>query len=210
MGHLLAFLFGFLILVIGTKFMIKLIVGLGNVGNEYKDTRHNAGFWFVDALCEQFGISMTHDKKFHGDIGRGTIFGVDVRLIKPSTYMNRSGMAVAPFAKFYDIKADEILVVHDELDIGAGSLRLKKGGGHGGHNGLKDIVPHIGADFYRLRVGIGRPAHASAVSGWVLSKPTTDDRINIDKAIDCGIDALELLMQNQEQKAISLANGFKI
>lgn len=190
--------------------MIKLIVGLGNVGAEYKDTRHNAGFWFVDALCEHFGIVMSHDKKFHGEVGRGVMFGADVRLIKPSTFMNRSGMAVAPLAKFYGIEPQQILIAHDELDISAGSLRLKKGGGHGGHNGLKDITPHIGAEFYRLRVGIGRPAHSSQVSGWVLSKPSVDDKISIDKAIACGVDALELLMADQEQKAISLANGFKL
>lgn len=190
--------------------MIKLIVGLGNIGNEYKDTRHNAGFWFVDELVDKFNITLNHDKKFHGDVGRGTIFGVDVRLIKPSTYMNRSGMAVAPFARFYNVKADEILVVHDELDIGAGSLRLKNGGGHGGHNGLRDITPHIGADFWRLRVGIGRPVQSSQVSSWVLSKPTTDDRISIDRAIACGIDVLELLMSGQKDKAVSLANGFRL
>ena len=190
--------------------MIKLIVGLGNVGAEYKDTRHNAGFWFADALCDKFGITLTHDKKFHGSVGRGTIYGQGVRLLTPDTFMNRSGMAVAPFAKFYNIAPHEILIAHDELDISAGSLRLKKGGGHGGHNGLKDIVPHIGADFWRLRVGIGRPAHSSMVSGWVLSKPMSDDRVNIDRAIECGMNALELLIKGDEQKAISLANGFKL
>lgn len=190
--------------------MIKLIVGLGNVGAEYKDTRHNAGFWFVDKLADEFGVVLTHDKKFHGDVGRGVVFGTDVRFIKPSTYMNRSGQAVAPFAKFYNIQPHEILIAHDELDIGAGSLRLKKGGGHGGHNGLKDITPHIGADFWRLRVGIGRPAHASQVSSWVLSKPTTDDRTNVDRAMACGVEALALLIKGEEQKAISLANGFKL
>lgn len=205
MGHLLAFL-----LAKKEDIMIKLIVGLGNVGAEYKDTRHNAGFWFVDKLADEFGITLTHDKKFHGDVGRGTVFGTDVRFIKPATYMNRSGMAVAPFAKFYNVQPHEILIAHDELDIGAGSLRLKKGGGHGGHNGLKDIVPHIGADFWRLRVGIGRPAHSSQVSGWVLSKPTADDRTNVDRAIECGVEALALLMKGEEQKAISLANGFKL
>ena len=190
--------------------MIKLIVGLGNIGEQYKDTRHNAGFWFVDRLCDEFNITLDYDKKFFGDVGRGTVFGSDVRIIKPSTFMNRSGQAVVPFAKFYNIKPNEILIAHDELDITAGSLRLKKGGGHGGHNGLKDITPHIGADFYRLRVRIGRPAHSSQVSTWVLSKPSGDDRIGIDRAIDCGVDALELLMADQEQKAISLANGFRL
>lgn len=192
--------------------MIKLIVGLGNVGNEYQDTRHNAGFWFVDELCERFGVSLAHDKKFHGDVGRGQVFGADVRLLKPATYMNRSGQAVAPFAKFYGIAPHEILIAHDELDIPAGSLRLKKGGGHGGHNGLRDIVPHIGADFYRLRIGIGHPRDVGGrdVSSWVLSKPSNDDRIGITGALECAVEALELLMANNEQKAISLANGFKL
>lgn len=190
--------------------MIKLIVGLGNVGAEYKDTRHNAGFWFVDAVADKFNISLSHDKKFHGDVGRGMVFGTDIRLLKPDTFMNRSGLAVAPLAKFYNIAPSEILIAHDELDIEAGSLRLKIGGGHGGHNGLKDIVPHIGADFWRLRVGIGRPAHSSAVSSWVLSKPATDDRTNIGLALDCGMDALEMLIKGQKDKAVSLANGFKL
>lgn len=190
--------------------MIKLIVGLGNVGASYVDTRHNAGFWFVEQVADKFGISLSHDKKFHGMVGRGTVCGCDVRLLMPDTLMNRSGQAVAPMAKFYNIAPDEILIVHDELDIKAGSIRLKKGGGHGGHNGLRDIVPHIGAEFYRLRIGIGHPGQASQVSAWVLSKPSADDRTSIDRALDCGMDALELLMANQEQKAIGLANGFKL
>ena len=189
---------------------IKLIVGLGNPGNEYKDTRHNTGFWFVDKISEQFGISLSHDKKFHGDVGRGTIFGQDVRLLKPDTFMNRSGLAVAPLAKFYNIAPNEILIAHDELDIAPGSIRLKTGGGHGGHNGLKDIVPHIGADFHRLRIGIGHPGHASKVSGWVLSKPSSDDGISIDKALDCALDNLNLIMAGDFDKARNAINGFNL
>lgn len=190
--------------------MIKLIVGLGNVGSSYKDTRHNAGFWFVSALADKFAISLSHDKKFHGMVGRGMIDGLDVRFLMPDTLMNRSGQAVAPMAKFYNIAPSEILIVHDELDIGAGSIRLKKGGGHGGHNGLKDIVPHIGADFYRLRIGIGHPGDSAKVSTWVLSKPSTDDKIAIDGAIDCAVGALPLLMAGQVDKATSQINGFKL
>lgn len=189
---------------------IKLIVGLGNPGNEYKDTRHNTGFWFVDKISEQFGISLSHDKKFHGDVGRGTIFGQDVRLLKPDTFMNRSGLAVVPLAKFYNIAPTEILIAHDELDIAPGSIRLKTGGGHGGHNGLRDILPHIGADFHRLRIGIGHPGHASKVSGWVLSKPSSDDGINIDKALDCALDNLNLIMAGDFDKARKAINGFKL
>lgn len=190
--------------------MIKLIVGLGNVGAAYTDTRHNAGFWFVKALAEKFAISLSYDKKFHGEVGRGTIYGQDVRLLLPNTLMNRSGLAVAPLAKFYNIAAEEILIAHDELDIKAGAIRLKQGGGHGGHNGLRDIVPHIGADFYRLRIGIGHPSDATKVSGWVLSKPSCDDRSSIDRAMVCAIEALSLLMAGQIQKATSQINGFKL
>lgn len=189
---------------------IKLIVGLGNPGNEYKDTRHNTGFWFVDKLAEQFNISLSHDKKFHGEVGRGNIFGQDVRLLKPDTFMNRSGQAVAPLAKFYNINPEEILIAHDELDIAAGAIRLKTGGGHGGHNGLKDIVPHIGANFHRLRIGIGHPGHASKVSGWVLSKPSSDDFISINKALDCALDHLKLIMADDFDKARNGINGFKL
>lgn len=189
---------------------IKLIVGLGNPGNEYKDTRHNTGFWFVDKISEQFGISLSHDKKFHGEVGRGTIFGQDVRLLKPDTFMNRSGLAVVPLAKFYNIAPTEILIAHDELDIAPGSIRLKTGGGHGGHNGLRDILPHIGADFHRLRIGIGHPGQASKVSGWVLSKPSSDDGINIDKALDCALDNLNLIMAGDFDKARNAINGLKL
>lgn len=189
---------------------IKLIVGLGNPGNEYKDTRHNAGFWFIDKVADRFGICLNHDKKFRGDAGRGTIFGQDVRLLKPDTFMNRSGLAVVPLAKFYNIAPTEILIAHDELDIAPGSIRLKTGGGHGGHNGLRDILPHIGADFHRLRIGIGHPGHASKVSGWVLSKPSSDDGINIDKALDCALDNLNLIMAGDFDKARNAINGFKL
>lgn len=190
--------------------MIKLIVGLGNVGDAYKDTRHNAGFWFAQTLADRFNISLTHDKKFHGDVGRGTIYGSDVRILLPDTLMNRSGQAVVPLASFYQIRPEEILIAHDELDIGVGSVRLKFGGGHGGHNGLRDIVPHIGSDFYRLRIGIGHPGHASKVSSWVLSRPSVDDKIAIEQAIDCSVDALAKLMQGDVQKATSQINGFKL
>ncbi len=190
--------------------MIKLIIGLGNIGTAYQDTRHNAGFWFVETLTEKFNIHLADDKKFHGQVGRGTIYGHDIHLLLPNTLMNRSGLAVAPMAKFYNIRSDEILIAHDELDIAAGNIRLKKGGGHGGHNGLRDIVPHIGADFYRLRIGIGRPIHTSKVSDWVLSKPSLDDKISINKAIECSIDALDLLLKNDVQKATNQINGFKL
>ncbi|OOS23141.1 aminoacyl-tRNA hydrolase [Moraxella pluranimalium] len=189
---------------------IKLIVGLGNPGAEYANTRHNAGFWFVEAIAQEFGISLSFDKKFHGQVGRGSIYGNDVRLLLPETFMNRSGQAVAPMAKFYGLDSNEILVAHDELDIGAGQIRLKTGGGHGGHNGLKDIVPHLGQDFHRLRIGIGRPTHSSQVSNFVLGKPMSDERISIDAAIECAIGALKDIMANDLDKARNQINGFKL
>lgn len=134
---------------------IKLIVGLGNPGQQYMFTRHNAGFWFVHHLAQQFNITLAPDKKFHGVTGRGQIHGHDVRLLMPLTFMNKSGQSVVPMINFYGIHNDELLIAHDELDIPAGSIKLKTDGGHGGHNGLRDITPHIGNDFHRLRVGIG-------------------------------------------------------
>lgn len=189
---------------------IQLIVGLGNTGTQYEHTRHNAGFWFVEQLAQRFGITLSHDKKFHGQVGRGMIHGHDVRLLLPATFMNRSGQAVAPMAKFYGADANAILVAHDELDIAAGAIRLKTGGGHGGHNGLKDIVPHIGSQFHRLRIGIGRPTHSSQVSSFVLSKPSIDERIGIDHAIDCAIDALPKLLAGDIERARNHINGFKL
>lgn len=162
--------------------MIKLIVGLGNVGVAYENTRHNAGFWFVEALARKQQASLVLEKKFFGSVGRTVLSGQEVRLLLPATMMNLSGQAVAAVAKFYGIAANQILVVHDELDIALGAVRLKTGGGHGGHNGLRDITKHIGADFYRLRLGIGRGVHGD-VSGFVLGKPSTDEKIAIDRAI---------------------------
>lgn len=163
--------------------MIRLIVGLGNVGANYEHTRHNAGFWFVEALTAKHQAVLTVDKKFLGAVGRTVIGGHEVRLLLPSTLMNLSGQAVVAMAKFYDIEPHQILVVHDELDIALGAVRLKTGGGHGGHNGLRDIAKHIGADFHRLRLGIGRNSHGD-VSSFVLGKPSVDEKIAIDRGID--------------------------
>lgn len=139
---------------------ISLIVGLGNPGSEYAQTRHNAGFWFVEQLAKNYGITLKNESKFHAFTGRGLIEGHDVRLLLPQTFMNRSGQSVAPFCKFYQIQPSSVLIAHDELDMNAGIIRLKTGGGHGGHNGLRDIVPHIGSDFHRLRIGIGQIGRA--------------------------------------------------
>lgn len=190
--------------------MIKLIVGLGNIGTQYADTRHNAGFWLVERICQTYNIALSHDKKFHGQVGRGNIAGYEVRVLMPDTLMNRSGLAVAPMMKFYNLTADELLVAHDELDIGAGLAKLKTGGGHGGHNGLRDIIPHTGADFHRLRIGIGRPAHSSEVSNFVLSKPSPNDKTAIDRALDLVMDTLPELVGGDFAKAQKTINSIKL
>lgn len=189
---------------------IKLIVGLGNPGAEYLLTRHNAGFWFVQHLAQQFNITLAPDKKFHGVTGRGQILGHDVRLLLPLTFMNKSGQSVVPMVNYYGIDNDELLIAHDELDIPAGAIKLKTGGGHGGHNGLRDITPHIGSSFHRLRIGIGHPGHKSKVSGHVLSKASSDDQVMIDSALNAAFDALPLLLSGDIERARSEINGFKL
>lgn len=188
--------------------MIKLLVGLGNPTPTYQRTRHNAGFWFIEALALQHNIALSLDKKYHAMTGRGCVFGQDIRVIMPMTYMNKSAEAVVPFMNFYDVDANEVLIAHDELDIQSGEIRLKTGGGHGGHNGLRDIANHIGTDFHRLRIGIGRPAHGS-VSNFVLNAPSEDERIAIDGAIGCAMDNLFLILSNQLEKARSFINSYK-
>lgn len=188
--------------------MTFLIVGLGNVGQAYENTRHNAGFWFVQAFADKHNISLSHDKKFHGMVGRGTVAGVDVRLLMPDTLMNLSGKAVAPMVKFFDIAPSQLLVAHDELDIEVGAVKLKTGGGHGGHNGLRDIVPHTGADFHRLRIGIGRPVHGT-VSDFVLGKPTAEQKTAIDNGIAHALAHIELAIKGDMEKARNYINAYK-
>ena len=189
---------------------IKLIVGLGNPGGDYRGTRHNAGADFIDALARQSGATLSPDSKFFGLAGRVTLAGHDVRLLIPTTFMNRSGQAVAAMAKFYKIATDELLIAHDELDIPPGTARFKQGGGHGGHNGLRDIVPALGNEknFHRLRVGIGHPGHASKVSGYVLGRPSQVDRERIDASIDEAVAALPLLLDGDATKAMTQLHSF--
>ena len=184
---------------------IRLIVGLGNPGKEHEGTRHNAGAFFVQALAQQAGASLKAESKFWGDMTRVTIAGQDLRLLVPTTFMNRSGKSVAAVAKFYQIAPEEILIAHDELDIPVGQARFKQGGGHGGHNGLRDIIPQLGgnADFHRLRIGIGHPGSAAKVSGYVLSKPSEADRITLDQTIDDATRALPLLLEGDAVKAMT-------
>jgi PTH1 family peptidyl-tRNA hydrolase len=189
---------------------IKLIAGLGNPGTEYRGTRHNAGADFVEQLARDSGVELRADSKFFGLAGQVTLAGHDLRLLIPTTFMNRSGKAVAAIAGFYKILPDEILIAHDELDLPAGSARFKRGGGHGGHNGLRDIIPALGnnRDFQRLRIGIGHPGHASKVTGYVLGAPSAADRQRIDECIAEAIHALPLLLDGDEVKAMTKLHSF--
>ena len=163
---------------------IKLIVGLGNPGSKYEETRHNAGFFLVDELARSFSASFSSEKKFQGDIARTTIGNCDVRLLKPTTFMNLSGESVRAVANFYRIEADEILVAHDELDIPPGTVKLKQGGGHGGHNGLRDIINHMGREFWRVRLGIGHPGDAKKVVSFVLQRAPKSEMDLLVNTID--------------------------
>nr|WP_232486682.1 aminoacyl-tRNA hydrolase [Pectobacterium parmentieri] len=190
---------------------IKLIVGLANPGAEYAATRHNAGAWFVDCLAESYRQSLKEENKFFGYTARLNLAGQDVRLLVPTTFMNLSGKAVAAMATFYRIQPDEILVAHDELDLLPGIAKLKLGGGHGGHNGLKDIISKLGnnPNFHRLRIGIGHPGDKSKVTGFVLGKPPMSEQTLIDGAIDEAVRCTEILMKEDMIKAMNRLHAFK-
>ena len=188
---------------------LSLIVGLGNPGTEYAQTRHNAGFWFVQRLAEQYGIQLKTDSKYKGISGRGNIEGQDVRLLLPTTFMNRSGQSVVPFAKFYQIAPEAMLIAHDELDMNPGVIRLKTGGGHGGHNGLRDIVPHTGPNFHRLRIGIGHPGSKEQVSSHVLNKAPNSEQSLMDDAIHHALGRIKLLVNGEIQQAMNQINAYK-
>lgn len=166
----------------------KLIVGLGNPGAEYTETRHNAGFWFCERLAQNLGVSLNHESRFHGYAGRSR--DADVWLLLPQTFMNRSGQSVLALAHFYRILPNEILVVHDELDIPPGQSRLKYGGGLGGHNGLKDITARLSTqDYWRLRIGIGHPGDKNQVANYVLNRARREEQAEIDDAIERALGA---------------------
>lgn len=189
---------------------IQLIVGLGNPGREYEDTRHNAGAWFVAQLAQQQRCTLSNESKFSGLTGRIDVAGQDIRLLIPTTFMNLSGQAVVAAATFFKIPLDAILVVHDELDIAAGTARIKQGGGHGGHNGLRDIINKFGNqnNFHRLRIGIGHPGSADKVVGYVLNKPSRDERISIDAAIDAALKVLPVAVSGQWARAMNQLHTF--
>lgn len=163
---------------------LKLLVGLGNPGSQYEATRHNVGAWWLQAAAHHLGCELRKEKKFFGLFGECRLNGQKIMCLLPTTYMNQSGRAIASVAKFYQLEAEEILVAHDELDLPPGLLKLKKGGGHGGHNGLRDIIPQLGADFYRLRLGIGHPGDKHLVTNYVLARPSLGDQKLICNTID--------------------------
>ncbi|MGJ8662973.1 MAG: aminoacyl-tRNA hydrolase [Marinicella sp.] len=181
---------------------MQAIIGLGNPGIKYQATRHNAGFWYVDALADAFNCQFKVDKKFKAEVATLTHMGQKLWLVKPQTFMNCSGQSVIPFSHFYRIPADEVLVAYDELDIPAGTAKLKKGGGHGGHNGLRDIIPGLGPDFKRLRIGIGHPGDKSKVTPWVLGKPSLDDLISIERCIDKCVSETDNLIKGDWDRAM--------
>ena len=183
--------------------MIKLIVGLGNPGQQYSKTRHNAGFWFIDALADQYSASFKAETKYSGEVAKATIDGQSVWLLKPSTFMNRSGLAAHQLSSFYKIPAEQILVAYDELDLPPGTVRLKKAGGHGGHNGLRDLHAQISKEYYRLRFGIGHPGDRNKVADYVLSRPSQGDEIEINNAIDRALDVIETIIAGESQKAMN-------
>jgi PTH1 family peptidyl-tRNA hydrolase len=190
--------------------MIKLLVGLGNPGPEYEDTRHNAGFWWLDGAARALKVGLQPERSYFGRAARATVDGQPVWLLAPTTFMNRSGQAVGALARFFKIQPAEILVVHDELDIDPGEAKLKKGGGHAGHNGLRDIHAQLGSgDYWRLRLGIGHPGDKAEVANWVLKKPSPDHRVALEAAIDRSLAALPDLLADRMDKATAAIHTSK-
>lgn len=184
---------------------IQLLVGLGNPGQEFTATRHNAGAWWIEKLASDLNVTLRTETKFHGKVARITVSNHDSFLLLPDTFMNLSGQSVRAITQFYRIPPQAILIVHDELDFSAGVIRLKKGGGHGGHNGLRDIIQRLNShDFYRLRLGIGHPGHRSQVHDYVLSPPSKHDYTLITDAIEQSMIILSELLQGNIEKAMQL------
>lgn len=188
--------------------MIRLLVGLGNPGPEYEATRHNAGFWWIDTVARRLGAHLSADKAYHGLVARVNRPADPIWLIEPQTYMNLSGKSVAPLARFFRIAPEEILVVHDELDVLPGQMKIKQGGSAAGHNGLKDIQAQLGSPaFWRLRLGIGHPGDRAEVAGYVLRKPPASERELIEGCIDRSMEALDLLLAGDMPKATALLHA---
>ncbi len=187
---------------------LRLVVGLGNPGPDYSETRHNAGFWFCERLARELGVGFSRESRYHGLVAKCRLASADFWLLMPQTFMNRSGQAVQALTHFYRIAAAEMLVVHDELDIPPGQLRLKFGGGLGGHNGLKDITSHLGTqDYWRLRVGIGHPGDRNEVINYVLKPPRKEEMSEIDSALERALQAWPLLAKSDFNTALQRINA---
>jgi len=182
---------------------LRLLVGLGNPGAEHQRTRHNAGFWFIDALAQAHGARFGMESKLHGETAKITLDGQALLLLKPATYMNKSGIAVQSALRYWKIEPEEALVVHDDLDLPAGAARLKFDGGHGGQNGLRDIMAHLGhGGFHRLRLGIGHPGDRNRVTSWVLGRAGVDDENAILDAVGRSLDVLPLAVRGDFNEAM--------
>ena len=190
--------------------MIKLFVGLGNPGPDYEATRHNAGFWWIDALARELKVNLVPERSYYGLAGRTSVNGQSVWLLQPQTFMNLSGKSVASLARFFKIQPEEILVVHDELDLPPWQVKLKRGGSHAGHNGLRDIHAQLGSpDYWRLRIGIGHPGEKSEVANWVLKKPAPDQRTLIEDSIAHSLKAHTAMLAGDMDKATLLVHTTK-
>ncbi len=190
--------------------MIRLFVGLGNPGPDYDQTRHNAGFWWIDAISRTLNAPLVMDKSYFGMLARTSVAGQTVWLLQPQTFMNLSGKSVAALVNFFKISPQEMLVAHDDLDIAPGEAKLKLGGSHAGHNGLRDIHAQLGTDqYWRLKIGIGHPGNRADVIHWVLKKPSQDHRIAIDQTIDRAIKALPALLAGDMDQATRLIHTSK-
>jgi peptidyl-tRNA hydrolase, PTH1 family len=188
---------------------LAIIAGLGNPGPEHRFTRHNAGFWFVDALAHALGAQFRSHARYHGEICRVPLDGRDVVLLKPQTYMNRSGRSVRALLDYLKAPAGELLVVHDELDLPPGTARFKLGGGHGGHNGLRDTITHCGPDFWRLRLGIGHPGDKSQVIDYVLQRAAPSEEEALLQAIDAALQTLPVFVRDGSEKAMHALHSVK-
>ncbi|KPK58009.1 MAG: aminoacyl-tRNA hydrolase [Gammaproteobacteria bacterium] len=181
---------------------IRIIAGLGNPGARYQDTRHNAGFWFVDILANRYGGTFKEERRFQSELARVEIDGREVRLLKPYTFMNRSGNAIKSLCAYLKISPESVMVVHDDLDLPVGTVRLKRGGGAGGHNGLKDVIAHLGREFFRLRIGVGHPGRHNEVIDYVLANPGREENRSIRASIEEAADVMPVLLGQGEQPAM--------
>lgn len=187
---------------------LKVIVGLGNPGARYTRTRHNAGFWFVEQLAASFAASFRPEKKFHGELAKISLQGNDIWLLKPDTFMNRSGLAVKSLLSFYQLDPQQLLVAHDEIDLPAGTIKLKTGGGHGGHNGLRDIISQLASsDFHRLRIGVGHPGSRDLVVDYVLHEPSREEAELIETDLHKAVKVMPSLAAGSFEQAMQILHS---